>query len=157
MTVTGLDHAGLTVADLERSLAFYEGLLGLPLAGIARDESPDIAAIFGQPGARVRFADLMLPGGGVLELIQYEHPAEPPATASHTQAGTAHVALGVRDLAGLRARLIAAGVDIVSERPVTLHTGDDWNGSTVLYVRDPDRNVIELIERPASSSGPGSP
>ena len=157
MTVTGIDHAGLSVADLDRSLAFYEGLLGLPLAGIARDESADIAAIVGHPGTRVRTADLMLPGGGVLELLQYEHPAGEPVQASHTQPGTAHVALGVRDLAGLRARLVAAGADIVSERPVTLHTGDDWNGATVLYVRDPDRNVIELIERPASSSGSGSP
>jgi catechol 2,3-dioxygenase-like lactoylglutathione lyase family enzyme len=157
MTVTGLDHAGLSVADLERSLAFYEGLLGLPLAGIAREESPDISAIVGQGGVRVRIADLMLPGGGVLELLQYEHPAGAPVQASHTQAGTAHVALGVRDLTALHARLVAAGVDIVSERPVTLHTGDHWNGATVLYVRDPDRNVIELIERPASSSGPGSP
>jgi catechol 2,3-dioxygenase-like lactoylglutathione lyase family enzyme len=157
MAVTGLDHAGLTVADLERSLAFYEGLLGLPLAGIARDESADIAAILGQPGARVRIADLMLPGGAILELIQYEHPVGRPVSASHTQPGTAHIALGVRDLAGLRARLIAAGVDIVSERPVTIDSGDHWHGATVLYVRDPDRNVIELIERPASSSGPGSP
>ncbi len=40
---------------------------------------------------------------------------------------------------------------------MTLRTGDEWDGVTVLYVRDPDRNVIELIERPASSSGPGSP
>jgi len=157
MTVTGIDHAGLTVADLERSLGFYEGLLGLPLAGIAREESPDISAIVGHAGTRVLIADLMLPGGGVLELLQYEEPAGAPAQASHTQAGTAHIALGVRDLAALQRRLVAAGVDIVSERPVTLRTGDSWNGATVLYVRDPDRNLIELIERPASSSGPGSP
>jgi len=157
VTVTGLDHAGLTVADLERSLTFYEGLLELPLAGIALEESAEIAAIFGQPGARVRIADLMLPGGSILELLQYEHPAEAPVDARHTQAGTAHIALGVRDLAAVNARLVAAGVDVVSDRPVTLQTGDAWNGVTVLYVRDPDRNVIELIERPPSSSGPSAP
>ena len=157
MNVTGIDHAGLTVSDLERSLMFYEGLLGLPVAGIAREESTDIAALVGTAGARVRIVDLMLPGGSVLELLQYEHPDDPAATARHTQAGTAHVALGVRDLPALHARLVAAGVDIVSDGPVTLRTGDDWNGATVLYVRDPDRNVIELIERPDSSSGAGSP
>jgi catechol 2,3-dioxygenase-like lactoylglutathione lyase family enzyme len=157
VTVTGIDHAGLTVADLERSLAFYEGLLELPLAGIALEASAEMAAIVGHPGARVRIADLQLPTGAVLELLQYEVPDDPAVAASHTQAGTAHVALGVRDLPGLHARLVAAGVEVISDGPVTLRTGDEWDGATVLYVRDPDRNVIELIERPDSSSGPAAP
>ena len=31
MTVTGLHHASLTVADLDRSLHFYRDLLGVPV------------------------------------------------------------------------------------------------------------------------------
>lgn len=158
MTVTGIDHAGLTVADLERSLAFYEGLLGLPLAAISREESAELAAIVGYPGVRVRIADLQLPTGAVLELLQYELPDDPAVTASHTQAGTAHLALGVTGLRELHARLVAAGVDVVSaDGPVTITAGEGWEGVTVLYVRDPDRNVIELVERPDSSSGPTTP
>jgi catechol 2,3-dioxygenase-like lactoylglutathione lyase family enzyme len=158
VTVTGIDHAGLTVADLERSLAFYEGLLELPLAAIALEESAEIEAIVGHPGARVRIADLQLPSGAVLELLQYEVPAAAAVTASHTQAGTAHLALGVTDLRGLHARLVAAGVDVIStDGPVTVTAGEGWEGVTVLYVRDPDRNVIELIERPDSSSGSAAP
>ena|SRR5690349_15606172 len=149
MTVTGIDHAGLTVADLGRALAFYEGLLGLPVAGISREEG-EFANIVGHVGARARIADLQLPSGAILELLEYEVPDDAPVTASHTQAGTAHLALGVTDLRGLHARLAAAGVDIVSsDGPVTISGGGDWDGVTVLYVRDPDRNVIELIERPA--------
>jgi catechol 2,3-dioxygenase-like lactoylglutathione lyase family enzyme len=85
-------------------------------------------------------------------------PDDEPVAASHTQAGTAHLALGVTDLRGLHARLVAAGVDIVSSAgPVTITAGGGWEGATVLYVRDPDGNVIELIERPGSSSGAVAP
>jgi len=67
-------------------------------------------------------------------------------------------ALGVTDLRGLHARLVAAGVDVIStDGPVTVTAGEGWEGVTVLYVRDPDRNVIELIERPDSSSGSAAP
>ncbi len=31
MTVTGLHHASITVADLDRSLHFYRDLLGVPV------------------------------------------------------------------------------------------------------------------------------
>ena len=157
MSVTGIDHAGLTVADLGRSLAFYEGLLGLPVAAISREEG-EFASVVGRPGARARIADLELPSGAVLELLQYEVPDDEPVAASHTQAGTAHLALGVTDLRVLHARLAAAGVDIVSsDGPVTITAGGGWEGATVLYVRDPDGNVIELIERPGSSSGAVAP
>jgi lactoylglutathione lyase len=149
MSILGLDHAGLTVANLDRSLAFYEGLLGLPVAAISLVESPEIDAVVGHPGARLRIADLALPSGGVLELIVYEVPDDPPAAARHTQAGTAHIALQVSGLAELHARLVAARADLISIGPVPITDGGAFEGVVVLYLRDPDGNVIELIERPA--------
>ena len=149
MSILGLDHAGLTVADLDRSLAFYEGLLGLPVAAVSLLESAEIEAVVGHPGARLRIADLALPSGGVLELIVYEVPDEPPVRTRHTQAGTAHIALQVVNLAEVHARLLAAGADLISTEPVPVSGEGEFAGSVVLYVRDPDGNVIELIERPA--------
>lgn len=150
MSVLGLNHAGVTVASLDRSLAFYEGLLGLAVAAITVLESPDIEAVVGQPGARLRIADMTLPAGGVLELIQYELPDVPPASTSHLQAGTAHIALEVTGLRELFARLGAAGVDLISSRPVEITGSGEFAGVVVVYLRDPDGNVIELIERPAA-------
>jgi lactoylglutathione lyase len=148
MSILGLDHAGVTVANLDRSLAFYEGLLGLPVAGVSLLESAEIAAVVGHPGARLRIADMALPSGAVLELIQYEVPAEPPVSARHTQAGTSHIALQVADLAEVHARLLAAGADLISTGPVAITDSGEFAGVVVLYLRDPDGNVIELIERP---------
>ncbi len=151
MSILGLDHAGVTVANLDRSLTFYEGLLGLAVAAISLEEGAEIEAIVGHPGARLRIADLTLPAGGVLELVQYEVPAEAPVTARHTQAGTSHIALRVGNLAEVHGRLAAAGADLISTAPVPISDEGEFAGCTVLYLRDPDGNVIELVERPRSA------
>lgn len=149
MSIRGLDHAGVTVANLDRSLGFYEGLLGLAVAGISLEEGGEVGVVVGHPEARVRIADLALPDGGVLELLEYEVPAEDPAGARHTQAGTAHIALRVDDLDAMHARLVAAGADVVTQAgPVRIVGSPGWEGVGVLYLRDPDGNVLELIERP---------
>ena len=109
-----------------------------------------IKAQNGHPGARLRIADLALPSGGVLELIQYELPDVPPVSTSHTQAGTAHIALQVAGLRELFGRLAAAGVDLISSRPVEITGSGEFAGVVVAYLRDPDGNVIELIERPTA-------
>ncbi len=151
MSILGLDHAGVTVANLDRSLAFYEGLLGLPVAAISVLESAEIAAVVGHPGARLRIADLQMPSGEVLELIVYEVPDGAPVRTRHTQPGTAHIALTVANLADLHARLLAAGADLISTGPVAITGTGEFAGVVVLYLRDPDGNVIELIERPVST------
>jgi lactoylglutathione lyase len=148
MSILGLDHAGVTVASLDRSLAFYEGLLGLDVVAISLLESAEIEAVVGHPGARLRIADMALPAGGVLELIQYEVPDHEPVAARHTQAGTSHIALAVADVRELHARLVAAQADLISTGPVEISGGGEFAGVVVLYLRDPDGNVIELIERP---------
>ena len=152
MSILGLDHAGVTVAE-PRSLArVLRGAAGAPGGGHPLVESTEIEAIVGHPGARLRIADLALPGGGVLELIQYEQPAAPPVRPA-TRGGHGAHRPQVPNLARCPRRLVAAGVDLISARPVTI-AGAASSRLVVLYLRDPDGNVIELIERPASSSGP---
>ena len=76
----GLDHVSVTSGDLERSLAFYCDLLGLTLRargdGLRRDE----LEITGVADASARWADLELPHGQVLELIEYLAPRGTPST-----------------------------------------------------------------------------
>ena len=72
-----LDHCGVTVGDLDRSLRFYHGLLGLPVRAQGEADGPHLEAITGLAGARVRFADLDAGGGRVVELVQYLDPVAP--------------------------------------------------------------------------------
>ena len=57
--IGGLHHVGITVSDLDRSLAFYRGLLGLHIEARAVDVAAE--DVTGIPGARVSIADLDLP------------------------------------------------------------------------------------------------
>ena len=60
--IGGLHHVGITVSDLDRSLAFYRGLLGLHIEARAVDVAAE--DVTGIPGARVSIADLALTDSG---------------------------------------------------------------------------------------------
>ena len=127
--IRGLAHIGIRVHDLERSVRFY-ALLGFTKT--AGPIGPEPVAI------------LEHPSGLELNLILNGAEAEAPnilmdVTAKH--AGITHVALLCESLATVQAKLGAAGIAI-SGGPI-----DFKPGARGLFVRDPDRNVIELHER----------
>lgn len=90
MKPTQLHHASIRVADLERSRAFYENLVGL-----AEIERPDL----GFPGKWYGV------GAGQLHLIQRE-----PMQMAIDPTGP-HFAIEVADLDEARRQLTAAGMD----------------------------------------------
>src|SRR5690606_31749451 len=59
--------------------------------------------------------------------------------------GLTHLALYVRDLRATERMLLDASV-IITEGPLTFP-----DGTTALFIRDPDGNVIELDQRPLPS------
>ena len=101
MRVTGLDHVSVTVGDLERSLAFYHNLLRIPLIGTGEETSAAGATIVGFPGARVRYADLDLGSGQILELLQYLAPTGSPLTTWRRRALHSRRTSGIRAAATL--------------------------------------------------------
>jgi catechol 2,3-dioxygenase-like lactoylglutathione lyase family enzyme len=142
-----LDHTGVTVGDLDRSLRFYHDLLGLPVRSRGEDRGPHLAAITGLDGARVRFADLDAGGGRLVELLQYLAPVAAPAAGAPNAPGTGHLAIEVADVAAAAERLRAAGVTLRSRGPVAIDDDGDWAGVMCLYATDPDGFTVELIER----------
>jgi glyoxylase I family protein len=92
MKPTRLHHASIRIADLKRSRAFYQGLLGLrPI------ERPDL----GFPGAWYAI------GTGQLHLIERE-----PLPSKIDPTGP-HFAVEVEDLGAARRELAAAGVEVL--------------------------------------------
>ena len=145
----GIDHVGITVSDLDRSLQFYRDLLGLTVLDLATEGDPDLAAIVGLEAVEVSIADLATGDGRILELLHFHSPAGSPLRQSNRDPGSAHLALAVDDLESTLGRLVAAGVEQLSTRPVTVRApGTSWDGCACVYVRDPDGAFIELIERP---------
>lgn len=140
MTVTGLDHVSIASGDLDRSLQFYTGLLGLRLMNRGEIDSETVAEITGRTDVKVLFADIDLGRGQVLELL-HEVGGEQPAP------GAGHFSLAVDDIQDMYTRLTAAGVE--TQGGITqINEPGHWFGSKAVYVADPDGVTVELIERP---------
>ncbi len=145
--VSSLDHFSVTCSDLDRSLRFYHGLLGVPVR--ARGESNGSAEfeIAGMAGQRVRWADLELSHGQVIELIEYSDSDPAPVQPTFDRAGGTHLSLRVNDVDEAYRRLIAAEVPTRTP-PVTVEAEGAWQGARAFYASDPDGVTIELIQPP---------
>src|SRR5690242_8549107 len=150
--VVGVDHVSLTVDDLDRSLGFYCGLLGLALHDRGRLEPELIEQMTGMPNAEVDYADVDL-GSRILELLQYRTPAvRRPIASRQERPGSVHIGLRVDDAAAVHGRLAAAGFAPLSPPRTLPDDGSGWSGSIVFYVRDPDGVMLEIVERAEAAS-----
>lgn len=123
------DHVAVTVADLPASLAFYQGVLGLPLLG----------QLDFQDARGFRIAYLQL-GNSVLELFAFDVPTLPrKENPGMTVLGLKHLALLVDDVDAVAARLAAQDVRITNPPKDVL-------GVRNCFFADPDGNALELID-----------
>jgi catechol 2,3-dioxygenase-like lactoylglutathione lyase family enzyme len=148
VTVRGIDHAGITVASLEAALVFYRDLLGLEVTGQGEDSGRELDAISGLSGVRIRYAELDLGGGQLLELIEFRPPAAGRLARGPREPGASHLALRVDDVDALYEQLVAAGVTVPGH-PTTITAPGPWEGARCVYVEDPDGRTVELVQRPA--------
>ena len=144
--LTAIHHVGLTVADLERSIAFYRDALGFaPAAGPWSHEGPALAEITGYPpGVRVRQAFLVIPEtDDVIELLEYTKGGA-PIDPANGNAGAAHFAVAVDDIDALHADLLRKGHRFVS--PPTRTNKSHVMFGRAAYLIDPDGIRVELYE-----------
>jgi catechol 2,3-dioxygenase-like lactoylglutathione lyase family enzyme len=141
-------HIGVSVADLPRSIAFWEGMLGVPGRDRRVLEGPQLGVLVGYPGVRIDSCWFDLPGGVALELLQYLDRDEAPYDPGTAHPGNVHVCLRVEDMAAAHAHAVACGGRPVSLAPIEIPRGPRA-GTRVAYVRDPDGVTIELFQPPA--------
>ena len=149
MNIAAIFHTGLTVSDLERSIAFYRDMLGFELVSQWDSAQPYLRTIVGFPDAELRIALLRLPGaagpsGHHLELLEYRAPRGTRGDARTCNPGNAHVAFMVENLESAYAELSARGVRFKS-RPVEIVHGGNAGGKAV-YLLDPDDITLELVQ-----------
>ena len=70
-TANGVHHVGMSVADLDAALAFWERFLGVEARWRTVLDRPYLGRHLGYPGVRIDAAFVDLPGGIVLELLAY--------------------------------------------------------------------------------------
>jgi lactoylglutathione lyase len=140
------NHVGLTVSNLERSIAFYRDLLGFTVAYERGEVTADyMPRLVGIPGARLKIAGLDIPGLH-LDLVEYIEPRGAPAAGPTSDVGNVHVGFTVDDLWAAYRRLSDAGVKFKSE-PVSPSVGPNKGGWAIYFV-DPDGITLEMIQRP---------
>ena len=124
--ITGINHVGLRVRSLEMARAFYEQL-GFKF--IVGPIGPEPVAVMEHPsGVNINFilnATFDASASNVLMDLPEKHT------------GFTHIALEINDLEAVRQHLAAREITITE----TVELPD---GAVLVFVRDPDGNVIEL-------------
>jgi catechol 2,3-dioxygenase-like lactoylglutathione lyase family enzyme len=150
MNFTGLDHIGFAVSDLDRSVEWYTFFLGDPPVLRKVWDVPYLSRIVGYPGSRLDCAMWRLPGGSLLELLQYLEPPPGRVDMETYNAGNAHLCVVTEDLHADFARL-AGRAEFRDPDPVRIPWGP-YEGGWACYLRDPDGISVELMQLP-----PGGP
>lgn len=116
----GILHASVIVSDTQRALAFYHGVLGLPVLA----NRPDL----GYPGAWL--------GVGDQQIHLLELPNPDPMTGRPLHGGRdRHIAIAVDGFQQLVQQLELHGLVFTLSK----------SGRAALFVRDPDGNALEFI------------
>src|SRR5438105_4666102 len=121
MRVLGLHHAGLYVASLARSIAFYRDVFGL-----------EVAERLSFGGEELAFLKL---GTARLELIESDAAARPTGVVDH-------VAFEVDDLDAILEMLRARGVSLIDQAPVAV----PGLKARIVFCQGPDGERIELFQ-----------
>ena len=154
--VKGIDSIAITVADMDRSVAFYSDVLTFekvsdhPVAGVAWEH------LEGVDKSRLRVVRLRL-GDEALELMQHLTPqGRPiPRDAQSNDRCFQHVAIVVSDMGQAYLRLKQRRVESVSPAPQRLPA---WNpeagGIRAFYFKDPDGHPLEILQFPPDKGDP---
>jgi catechol 2,3-dioxygenase-like lactoylglutathione lyase family enzyme len=145
--IVGAHHTSFTVADLDRSVAFFRDQIGLEVVSVREIRDGYFGRIVGFPGCVVQAALLRIPGSGHhVELFQYLEPPGRPHQPRPCDPGSCHLSLLVDDLPALYQQLRGQGVAFVGE-PVLVEAGPNRGGYGV-YLQDPNGVLIELFQLP---------
>jgi len=120
-SVYSILHVSMIVADTQKALAFYCGVLGL----MVNDERPEL----GYPGAWLQCGDQQI------HLLEVPNPDPVDGRPEHGGRDR-HAAFSVANLDALCDSLQAAGVAYTRSK----------SGRRALFCRDPDGNALEFIE-----------
>jgi glyoxylase I family protein len=151
VSIEGTHHVSFSVTDIEKTVEFYQNVLGLSLISRSRNRYDGLGtALFGSKwGLDQTYADLHIAvmelGGVRVEFIEY---VDPKAHAYHMNpsiAGSAHLAIRVKNIEAERERLEGLGVEFHAPINVFNETGrPPWKWC---YFRDPNGICLELVEQ----------
>lgn len=141
MKVKSLSHVGLTVSDFASAVRWYHDKFGCRLIDDNTLPPAQVTALkdlYGLENSSIKLGFLRVPGGGVVEIFEFEEKLEPERTRWN-RPGPTHITFDVKNVAKWYKKLKGEGIEFFSEPQNT--KGADW-----VFLKDPDGNLIELID-----------
>lgn len=137
---TRMDHAAISVRDMDKAIAFYTDVIGMEKV-FDREFDVNMARLIGVPGTRVRIVHMKL-NNSVIELFDYHYPVgrEPRPDAQQSDYGLIHVGFMVEDFHSTYQHLLDKGVRFLAE-PVEIRPGV-W----VAYFHGAEYEICEMRE-----------
>ncbi len=150
-TMETLHHVGISVADRDAALAFWERFLEKPPRWKTVLDRPYLGRITGYPNVAIKAAFVDLPGGVVVELFDYQVEGRTPNTEVTANPGNVHLCLKVEDAAKAWKHAVACGARPLTDGPVDIDGGPNI-GARAAYLRAHDNVTIELFEPPPKAA-----
>ncbi len=137
-------HVGINVADMDRSLHFWRDVMGLQVEVDMWEEGAYIDTLQNLSDVKVHIVKLRAPDGSLLELLEdVAHPTSPPDPEHNRlcDRGIRHIAFTVADVEESHRILREEGCEVLGEPIVSPD-----NYAKVFFARDPEGNLIEIVE-----------
>ena len=135
-----LGHVGITVSDLDASIAFYCDVVGMRLTTRLESGGPWFDELTHNQGAVIDVAMLELQGF-TLQLVAYTQAGGEPSPIAHNRPGSAHLSIEVDDVDTRHAAITASG-----DHNPTAIVDIAGTGIRSFYVEDPDGIPVELLQ-----------
>lgn len=144
--ILGFFHGGITVKDLDTSLMFYRDGLGLSVKFEKILSGSYLKSVLNQQFDAIRVAYLDIPGGGFIELLDYQGIERHSASSRPGDYGGGHFCFYVSRIDEIASKMFSMGYIARSESCVDITEGPN-KGARSLYLLDPDGYPIELFQR----------
>lgn len=142
-------HVGLTVSDIDRSLAFYKDVLGLQFIGEILMEGPETDALFGRNGTKARVAylngsaELSMPP---VELIQFIDTEATTDKGDLFKTSISELCFYTDDADKVYEHLTSLGIECMSSPRFFDFTESGFGKSKAFYFKDPDGIILEIMQ-----------
>ena len=155
--VVAVESIGMTVSDIDRSVAFYSDVLAFKPVSDVEVDGPEYDQLWGVFGVRARVVRMQL-GEQQLELIEFLAPPDVrpiPVPSYSNDLWFQHVAIVVRDMEAAWAHLRMHHVRQISPRPQMIPISNPAAaGIQAIKFRDPDGHNLELLWFPEGKGNP---
>ena len=126
LDISNFDHIGIRISDRDQSVAFYK-LLGFEMIADGGYDAGHPLVMLHPSGININLLGPATAKSG--ENVLMDEKLKYP--------GITHLAVKVRDADATEAFVAESGITITGRR--------DFKGTKTIFIRDPDRNVLELV------------